>query len=142
MESRCACGFTVAHVEDASFQCFPGSDSAVTYRATIQQTPTHTPSQLIELIAQWIVEDGVARVQLVLISVDKSCQVGISSFSDAECTSVESGPAGGGVDVAVIGGVVGVVIVLIIAITIVIVVIAILMFKSRRERLSVGKMAK
>ena len=85
----------------------------------------------------------MARVQLVLISVDKSCQVGISSFSDAECTSVESGPAGGGVDVAVIGGVVGgVVIVLIIAITIVIVVIAILMFKSRRERLSMGKMAK
>ena len=131
----------MAHVEDTSFQCFPGSDNAVTYRARIQRTPTYTPSQLIELIAQWIAEDGVARVQLVLISVDKSCQVGISSFSDSECTSVGSGPAGGGVDVAIIGGVVGgVVIALIFAITVV--VIAILMFKSRRERLSVGKMAK
>ena len=138
MESRCACGFTVAHIEDASFQCFTGSDSAVTYRARVQPTPTRTPSQLIQVIAQWVAEDGVARVQQVLISVDKSCQVGISSFSDPECTSVGRG---GGVEVAVIGGVVGgVVIALIFAITVI--VVAILILKSRREKLSVGKMAK
>ena len=138
VESRCNCGFTVAHIEEASFQCFTGSDSAVTYRASLRRTPTYSRSQLIDMIAQWIAEDGVDRVQQVLISVDKSCQVAIDGFDDPECNNVAS--EGG---MAVIGGVVGgVVIVLIIAVTIIILVIAVFLFKRRKNELTEGKMTR
>ena len=141
VDSRCDCGFTMSHIEDTSFQCFTGSDSAVTYRAMLQGTPTYSHSQLIDLIAKWIVEDGLVRIQQVLISVDKSCQVGINSFSDPECNSETTG-RDGGVDVAVVGGgVSGTVIALTTAVTITVVVIAVL-FKSRKNKQAAGKVSK
>ena len=142
VDSRCDCGFTMSHIEDTSFQCFPGSDNAVTYRARLQGTPTYTHSQLIDLIAQWIVEDGLVRVQQVLISVDKSCQVGINSFSDPECSSVASGEDGG-VDTAVVGGVVSVIVIaLITAVTITVIVIVVVLFKGKNKKQTVGKVRK
>ncbi len=62
---------------------------------------------------------------MVIIRMDKSCQVEISSLADTECTNQLAGSS----DIAaVVGGVVGVVIV-------VVIVIAVLVFKSRREKL-------
>ncbi len=74
---------------------------------------------------------------MVIIRVDKSCQVEISSLADTECTNQ---PVNN--DVAVIGGVMGVVIVLIIVVGIVVIVIAVLVFKNRREMLTVNKTTK
>ncbi len=71
---------------------------------------------------------------MVIIRVDKSCQVEISSLADTECTNQLAGSSD---IVAVVGGVVGVFIV--IGITIVVIVIAVLVFKSRREKLTVNK---
>ncbi len=69
---------------------------------------------------------------MVIIRVDKSCQVEISSLADTECTNQLAGSS----DIAaVVGGVVGVVIV----VGVVVIVIAILVFKSRREKLTVNK---
>ena len=72
VESRCRCGFTSNNILEASFQCFPGSNDAVTYRAKLVETSSFSTSDLIDFISQWISEDGIARVQLVLIRVDKS----------------------------------------------------------------------
>ncbi len=77
-------------------------------------------------------DDGLLRVQRVIIRVDKSCQVEISSLADTECNAGSS-------DIAtVVGGVVGVVIV----VGIVVIVIAVLVFKSRREKLTVQRTTK
>ena len=107
----------------------------MTYRAKLVETSSFSTSDLIDFISQWISEDGIARVQLVLIRVDKSCQVAIPSFSDTECTSQ---PGGG--DTAVIGGVVGAIIaLLIIAIAVVVIVIAVLVLNSRRAKLKLQR---
>ena len=76
---------------------------------------------------------------MIIISVDKTCQVEISSLADTECNTI---PVGSESSAAVIGGVVGVVIVLIIAVTITVIVIAVLVFKSRREKLIVHRTTK
>ena len=133
VESHCGCGFSSMVMTAPLFRCFPGSDRAVTFRATL------TDSRLLTPIQDWIQTNGFIPIQNVLIEVDKSCQVEISSLADTECTNQPT--AAGSSDLtAVVGGVVGVVIV--VGITIVVIVIAVLVFKSKREKLTVNKTTK
>ena len=139
VESHCGCGFLSVVITAPLFRCFPGSDKAVTFRATL------TDSRLLTPIQDWIQTNGFIPIQNVLIEVDKSCPVQVSSLADTECTNQPT--AAGGSDIAavvggVVGGVVGVVIVLIIVVGIVVIVIAVLVFKSRREKLTVNKTTK
>ena len=110
------------------FRCFPESNTAVTFRATL------TDSRLLTPIQDWIQTNGFIPIQNVLIEVDKSCQVQILSLADTECTN-QPAAAGSSDIAAVVGGVVGVVIV----VGVVVIVIAVLVFKSRREKLTVNK---
>ncbi len=137
VESHCGCGFSSMVMTAPLFRCFPGSNTAVTFRATL------TDSRLLTPIQDWIQTNGFIPIQSVLIEVDKSCQVQILSLADTECTN-QPAAAGSSDIAAVVGGVVGVVIVLIIVvgITIVVIVIAVLVFKSRREKLIVNKTRK
>ena len=128
MESHCGCGFSSMVMTAPLFRCFPGSSTAVTFRATL------TDSRLLTPIQDWIQTNGFIPIQNVLIEVDKSCPVEISSLADTECTNQPT--AAGSSDITavvggVVGGVVGVVIVVVVGI--VIIVIAVLVFKSRRE---------
>ncbi len=128
VESHCGCGFSSMIITAPLFRCFPGSDRAVTFRATL------TDSRLLTPIQDWIQTNGFIPIQNVLIEVDKSCPVEISSLADTECTNQPT--AAGSSDITavvggVVGGVVGVVIVVVVGI--VIIVIAVLVFKSRRE---------
>ncbi len=132
VESHCGCGFSSMVITSPRFRCFPESDRAVTFRATL------TDSRLLTPIQDWIQTNGFITIQNVLIEVDKTCQVQISSLADTECNTI---PVGSESSTAVIGGVVGgVVIVLIIAVTVI--VIAVLVFKSRREKLTVHRTTK
>ncbi len=133
VESDCGCGFSSMVITSPVFRCFPESSTAVTFRATL------TDSRLLTPIQDWIQTNGFIPIQSVLIEVDKSCQVQISSLADTECTTVL---ASSDSSAAVIGGVVGVVIVLIIVVGIVVIVIAVLVFKSRREKLTVHRTTK
>ncbi len=134
VESDCGCGFSSMVITSPVFRCFPESSTAVTFRATL------TDSRLLTPIQDWIQTNGFIPIQSVLIEVDKSCQVQISSLADTECTTVL---ASSDSSAAVIGGMVGgVVIVLIIAVTITVIVIAVLVFKSRREKLTVHRTTK
>ena len=127
LESFCQCGFTSMNIKEPSFQCFSGSSEAATYRAEIN-------GRFIDTIAQWISEDGIIRVQMVLIRVDSSCQVAITSLGDPECIVSPGG------NPAVVGGVVGAIIaVLIIAIAVVVIVIAALVLNSRRAKLTLQR---
>ncbi len=131
IQDHCQCSFAPSDIQEPSFQCFPESNQAVTFRAI-------TTSTFINDISRWIADDGLLRVQTVFIRVDKSCQVQISSFADTECTTVLASSES---SAAVIGGVVGgVVIVLIIAVTVI--VIAVLVFKNRREKLTIHRTTK
>ena len=124
VESYCGCGFSSMVMTAPLFRCFPGSDRAVTFRATL------TDSRLLTPIQDWIQTNGFIPIHNVLIEVDKSCLVQIASLADTECTNQPT--AAGSSDIAaVVGGVVGVVIVVVVGV--VIIVIAVLLFKSRRE---------
>ncbi|XP_064386134.1 mucin-2-like isoform X4 [Halichondria panicea] len=134
VESHCGCGFSSMVITSPRFRCFPESSTAVTFRATL------TDSRLLTPIQDWIQTNGFISIQSVLIEVDKTCQVEISSLADTECNTI---PVGSESSAAVIGGVVGgVVIVLIVAVTITVIVIAVLVFKSRREKLIVHRTTK
>ena len=138
VESHCGCGFSSMVMTAPLFRCFPGSDRAVTFRATL------TDSRLLTPIQDWIQTNGFIPIQNVLIEVDKSCLIQISSrLTDIECTN-QPATAGSNEIAALIGGVVGVVIVFIIVvgITIVVIVFAVLVFKNRREKLTVNKTSK
>ena len=130
VESGCDCGFTTANIEDASFQCFVGSDNAVTYRARLKGTATHSYLQLIELLVQWIASDGVIRVHQTLMTVDKACEVAIDSFNDPECNSGSDGR-----DVTVIEGTV---VATLITISVVLIIIAICLIKRRKTKTSIA----
>ena len=131
VESHCGCGFSSTVITAPLFRCFPGSERVVTFRATL------TNSKLLTPIQDWIQTDGFIPIQNVLIEVDKSCPVQISSLADTECTNQPT--AAGSSDIAtVVGGVVGVVLV----VGFVVVVIAVLLFKSRREKLTVHRTRK
>ena len=132
VESHCGCGFSSMVMTVPLFRCFPGSDTAATFRATL------IDSRLLTPIQDWIQTNGFIPIQNVLIEVDKTCQVEISSLADTECNTILVGSES---SAAVIGGVVGVVIVLIVAVTITVIVIAVLMFKSRRDRLQNNKVS-
>ncbi len=137
VESHCRCGFSSMVMSAPLFRCFPGSDRAVTFQAFL------TDSRLLTPIQDWIQTNGFIPIQNVLIEVDKSCLVQISSLADTECTTNQPVAAGISDLATVIGGVVGgVVIVLIIVVGIVVIVIAYFVFKNKREKLTVNKTAK
>ncbi len=140
VESHCGCGFSSTVITAPLFRCFPGSDRAVTFRVTL------TDSRLLTPIQDWIQTNGFIPIQNVLIEVDKSCQVQISSLAETECSNHNQPTAAGSSDLAaVVGGVVGgvvIVLIIVVGITIVVIVIAVLAFKSRREKLTANKTSK
>ena len=164
VEAHCRCGFTTAIISAPLFRCFPQSTNAVTLRARL------IDSTLLSAVQDWVQASGLIPVQSILIEVDRTCQVAISSLADMECISelvvtttsplttsdpdtstttpipmVTSPGATSDNSVTIIGGVVGVVIVLIVAITITIsvIVVAVLLFKSKKDKLTdVGVMAR
>ena len=136
MESHCGCGFSSTVITAPRFRCFPGSDRAVTFRATL------TNSRLLTPIQDWIQTNGFIPIQNVLIEVDKSCQVQISSLADTECTTNQP-VAAAIIDLAtVVGGVVGGAVGLILLVGVVVIVIAVLLLKSRRQKMIVHRTTK
>ena len=92
--TRCGCAFTEEQITQRSFQCFPSSPQAVTYRARLLGTRDATVTDLIQDLEEWI-EDGVSfPVQLQLLTVDSSCSVSVGSFTESECRANSStGPS-------------------------------------------------
>ncbi len=135
VESHCGCGFSSMVMTAPLFRCFPGSDRAVTFQATL------TDSRLLTPIQDWIQTNGFIPIQNILIEVDKSCPVEISSLADTECTNQPT--AAGSSDIAaVVGRVAGGAVGLVLLVGVVVIVIAVLLFKGRRQRMIVHRTTK
>ena len=107
---------------DGVFKCFSDSPQAVIYRAILHGTANATSTVLISHINEWIAEEPTVTVQRVLLTIDGSCSVAISSLTDKEeCPSIQSQNRSSFDNAEVIiGGVVSLVIVLIIAATVIV----------------------
>lgn len=98
----------------------------VTYRAIIHGTASTTATELISQIEQWTAQGSIVTVQRVVLTVDGSCTVALSSFADDECQARNVDLAGlSSTATGVIGGVVAMVI-LSIALVFVIIVVTVL----------------
>ena len=84
-QELCQCGFISDRLTDEVFQCFPASPEAVTYRAMLHGTTNTTSAQLISHIEQWTAKGAAITIQQVLLRVDGSCAVAVSSLVDDEC---------------------------------------------------------
>ena len=134
VEQRCRCGFTSSQIQQGGFQCFSDSEDAVTYRAELHENGRATVFELVRFIEDWITEDGGVGIliQSLLVRVDGTCVVMLSSIVEAECQPRPV--ASGGPDTgAIVGGIVAVVVVLILAITITAIVALVL--RNRRDAL-------
>ena len=115
-------------------RCFEESEDAVTYRAEISGTPLATPNQLASFIEEWLAESAFISFDFVVIPVDGSCQIVVSSIVDPECNILteQSGSLG-----AIVGGAIGVIIALVVAVIIVIIII--LFVRAKRTGVFVVK---
>ena len=134
VEERCQCGFSLFNIMSPNFRCFEQSEDAVTYRAEISGTPLALPNQIVSFIEEWLSEGALILFDIVLVPVDGSCQVVVSSIVDPECnTPIEQA----GSLAAIVGGAIGGVIVLVVAVIIVIIII--LFVRAKRTGVFVVK---
>ena len=76
----------------------------MTFRAILHGVAKASSSEIISYIEQWISNDITIPVQKVLINVDSSCTVSISSFDDRECQVISRQPRNDST-VAIAGGI-------------------------------------
>lgn len=91
----CQCGLSRENITDSVFRCFPSSPQAVTFRALLRHgSATLSSSELaiISCMEQWISNDITIPVQSILINVDSSCNVIISSLDERECQVTSERP--------------------------------------------------
>ena len=115
VEERCQCGFTVRNILTPTFRCFVESEDAVTYRAEILGTGVASPADITSHIQDWITQGALITFDFILIAVDSSCQVIVTSVQDPECfiPSETSQPSVLG---GVLGGMLGVILLALIVI--------------------------
>jgi hypothetical protein len=103
INQHCQCGLPHEIITNGVFRCFPASPQAVTFRAVLHGGTKASSSELSSYIQRWIRNDVTIPVQSVLINVDSSCMVAISSFDDEECQINSEQPTNNSSS-AVIGG--------------------------------------
>ena len=87
VERSCQCGFARRQFLPGTFQCFQESaNGAVTYRTILEQTQGAAVN-VVESISSWVRSQPSISVRAVLLQVDSSCSLSISSFVDPECTT-------------------------------------------------------
>ena len=86
INQHCQCGLSIGNITNGVFRCFPASPQAVTFHAVLHHGGKKaSSSELSSYIEQWIRNDVTIPIQSILINVDSSCMVTISSFDDGEC---------------------------------------------------------
>ena len=116
--------FTVRNILKPTFRCFVESEDAVTYRAEILGTGVASAADITSHIQDWITQGALITFDFVLIAVDSSCQVIVTSVLDPECNnptetpqqSLTPEPADTQAPLALLGGVLGGVLMLVIGV--------------------------
>ena len=125
LTTSCAeCDITNETIDMQLIACVSESPTYVTYRARVDGTSESDSDSLISLIEEWASGGASIIVTGVLMTVDPTCSIGISSLSEGECSPLTSKRLSADAiakSLAITGGVV--VAVLIIAIAVIIIVI-------------------
>ena len=145
-EQLCHCGFTAGHIDHAvsGFQCSENQRNQVVFRSKLYGTVNTNASTLTNYIQQWVSSGTLIAVLGLILDVDPTCPVHISSFSDPECalTTPPSSPGAQSNTVSPIhptigslfaGVTAGIVVLVIAVIVITIVIIVILVIRRRRK---------
>ena len=138
VEERCQCGFTVMNILKPKFRCFAESEDAVTYRAEILGTGVASAADITSHIQDWITQGALITFDFVLIAVDISCEVIVTSVLDPECST---SPADTQAPLALLGEVLGGVLLLVIGMLIVISVVLVCcwMYRERSGKIDIAK---
>ena len=131
INQRCQCGLSRENITNGVFRCFPASPQAVTFRAILHGGTKASSSELSSYIEQWIGNDITITIQSILINVDSSCMIAISSFDDGEC-QIDLEKHTNNSSSAIIGGTVAGLLLLLILSTAV--VVALLIMLRRRKK--------
>ena len=132
-EQLCQCGFTAGHIDHAvsGFQCSENQRNLVVFRSKLYGTVTTNASTLINHIQQWVSSGISIAVLGLILEVDPTCPVHISSISDPECAVTTPSSSPGTVMLPIIvGAVAGTGVVIVIAITLIVMAVVI---KKRRK---------
>ena len=95
-EQLCQCGFTAGHIDNTAtgFQCSSNQNGQVVFRSKLYGTSTTNASEVITHISQWISGDVSIIVLGLILEINPTCPVLITSFSDPECQFPTSPPSG------------------------------------------------
>ena len=115
------------NIVNPKFRCFAESEDAVTYRAEISGTQAASAVEIANYIEDWLADGAIVAFEFLLIPVDSTCQVILTSFADPECIN----PTSAQFPVAAVGGAIGAVIFLIV---ICIIIIAMIYIKIHKKR--------
>ena len=147
-EQLCQCGFTAGHIDHAvsGFQCSENQRNHVVFRSRLYGTVTTNASTLINHIQQWVSSGISIAVLGLILEVDPTCPVHISSFSVPECavTTSPSSPGTESVTVSpihptiesLLAGVAGGISLFVIAVVVIIIVIIVIVVIRRRRTAS------
>ena len=111
----------------------------MTYRARLRGTEIGSDT-LISYIEDWVSEGLSISVQGVLLRIDSKCPVSLDTIDDGECeetSTSSSSQSSAGNTAAIVGG--SVAVVLIIAVLVFAMTVLVLMWKSRRGKLSINE---
>ena len=135
IEQLCRCGYTAQYIDSSvsGFQCSSNHPSQVVFRSKLYGTADTTASEVTTHINQWISSDVSIVILGLILDIDPTCPVQISSFSDPECLVATSPPPGTGATSSA-GATAAGVVVLIATITIAAVVVVIVVIIMRRRR--------
>ena len=118
IEERCHCEFTARHIDSAvsGFRCSSSQRNQVVFRSKLHGTKDTNASTLTTYISQWTSSDTSISVLNLILDIDPTCPVRISSLRDPECEFMEirSFPT------EIVAGVVVSVVILIISVTFVV----------------------
>jgi hypothetical protein len=79
---------SVMSITNGVFRCFPGSESAVTYRALLHENCKISSLELEQAIERWISSGKAIVVRSLVLKVDSSCPVIVGDVNDPECTYI------------------------------------------------------
>ena len=129
------CDQSLLAITMGAFRCFPGSESAVTYRALLSETYEISSLELQQIIERWISSGRAIVVLSLVLRADPLCPVVVTDVNDAECM-VTSPPGTGEPDsnaiAVIVGGASGAALGMVLIIGLVIVVIVVTIVKHKQ----------
>ncbi len=96
INDRCDCGFQIEAISDGEFSCETMIEHAL-YRSSVNGTSDkHTATELLAFIQDWIMNEGVFRVNQIRLWVSKTCSpLCIEQFNQPECSDETTTPTDG-----------------------------------------------